>query len=272
MLEVRYRILKGKRAPISSNDLQIMDSSTNCVEGTWDVRENGVPINQEDMMGTLLSFSTNVLETIEKIGSPFLTRREKEAYLHLWRYIGYLIGVQEDVNPCTSIERAQGALESVVLHLLHPNERSKTLANHVLRAVSYRPPTDFSPQLHAQIARGLLGEELSDALQIGTEEDNLWVLFYAWWIFLLLRLMALFMPFIVHRKSKRGLKALNRVRARLRYVVDKSLGREEARNMLNINRSKNKEGYEEAQDVPKCPFGFSARDGIPAPHPLPTKS
>ena len=34
---------------------------------TWDSREYGKPINQEDMMGTLLAFSVNVLDSIEKI-------------------------------------------------------------------------------------------------------------------------------------------------------------------------------------------------------------
>ena len=269
---VRYRILKAKKATKSSENLQgtDWDSSTNRIKVGWDVQENGVPINQEDMMGTLLSFSTNVLETIEKIGSPFLTRREKEAYLHLWRYIGYLIGVKEEINPCTSIERAQGAVESVVLHLLHPNERSKILANNVIRAVSYRAPTDFSPQLHAQLARGLLGVELSNALEIGGEED-LWVSLYAWWIFFSLRLIALFLPFVVHRKSFKGKRALDRVRSRLRYVVDASLGRGSAKSILTNSKNKG-EGRKEAEKSPQCPFGFTASDSIPAPHPLPAAS
>ena len=37
--------------------------------------------------------------------------------------------------------------------------------------------------------------------------------------------------------------------------------------------SKREGGVEEAaEDAPKCPFGFTAADGIPAPHPLPASS
>jgi hypothetical protein len=52
-----------------------------------------------------------------------LTREDKEAYLHLWRYIGYLIGLNEDLNPCVTVEKASGLLESIVIHLIHPDER-----------------------------------------------------------------------------------------------------------------------------------------------------
>ena len=125
--------------------IRLRSSSNN-----WDVKEFGVPINQEDMMGTLLSFSINVIHIVQKIGAPWLTSAEMEACLHLWRYIGYLIGVQEETNPCSSLERANGATESVVLHLLHPNKRSQEVAGSVLRALVGRAPAaHWSLETHA---------------------------------------------------------------------------------------------------------------------------
>jgi len=158
---VRYRILqkfKGKKK--------------------WDTATYGLPINQEDMFATLLSFSTNVLESIDRIaflGIPHVFRgknasvlslQEQNAYLHLWRYIGRLIGVRDEYNMCTNVPASKGAIESVVMHLLHPNDRSQAVANLVLRSVADRPPLMWSFNKHAQAARMLLGENLADALHI----------------------------------------------------------------------------------------------------------
>ncbi len=54
----------------------------------WDIKEYGIPINQEDMMATLCSFSANVLDVINRMSLVPLSLEEEEAYLHLWRYIG----------------------------------------------------------------------------------------------------------------------------------------------------------------------------------------
>ena len=86
----------------------------------------------EDMIGTLLSFSINVIETIKKIGAP-ITLEEEESYIHLWRYVGYLLGVSEEYNPCVNINTSIGVVESIILHILHPDERSGEVARHVLR-------------------------------------------------------------------------------------------------------------------------------------------
>jgi len=68
--------------------------------GAWDVAAFGVPINQEDMAATLLAFSYNVLVGIEAIRGAPLPRADQAAYLHLWRYIGFLLGVDDEHNPC----------------------------------------------------------------------------------------------------------------------------------------------------------------------------
>lgn len=54
---------------------------------SYDEKEYGIPINQEDMCVTLLAFQFNVLSTIEQFG-VHLTQQEKEDFTHLWRYIG----------------------------------------------------------------------------------------------------------------------------------------------------------------------------------------
>ena len=173
----------------------------------WDAAQYGLPINQEDMVGTLLSFSTNVVETIQRMTGR-LTRADEEAYLHLWRYIGHLIGVREEFNPLASIERARGTTESIVMHLLHPDRRSGEVARNVLRAVSGREQgrMRWSYAAHSEMARLLLGHPLADALGLETSlihrlhANLVWALIYV--------LSNIFGPFIGPRQVAAVKKAL----------------------------------------------------------------
>lgn len=60
--------------------------------------EWGVPICQTDLAGTMMSFSVTVTEALVKSGVP-LSDAEKDAYLHLWKVVGYILGVHPDLMP-----------------------------------------------------------------------------------------------------------------------------------------------------------------------------
>ena len=69
----------------------------------WPIEEYGEPINQQDMAGTLQSFSTLIIQGLEKM-SIDLTLEEKEGYYHCWRVVGFIMGVEEELNPPTYLE------------------------------------------------------------------------------------------------------------------------------------------------------------------------
>lgn len=60
----------------------------------WDVRRWGMPINQTDQASTLGLFSGVLLLGCRALGVP-VSRSESRAVMHLWRYIGWLMGVDE---------------------------------------------------------------------------------------------------------------------------------------------------------------------------------
>ena len=131
----------------------------------WDRQAWGVPINQEDMMATLLSFHYNVLFAIERIGIS-LTQAELRDYALLWRYIGYVVGVDEAVNPCDLHEHAKATLESILMHLVEPDSTSEYLSHHVIRSLELRRPTNWSFAAHAEMSRMFMGDELADKLNL----------------------------------------------------------------------------------------------------------
>lgn len=65
----------------------------------------GVPINQEDLLGTLLTFTIVVYDALDRLGVA-ATAAELDAYHHTWCVVGHLIGIRPDLLP---IDRAGAA-------------------------------------------------------------------------------------------------------------------------------------------------------------------
>ncbi len=63
----------------------------------WD-QALGVPISQLHLIGTLLSFSTTVLQGLEKMNIR-VSAGDREAYIHLWKVIGHFLGIQDILLP-----------------------------------------------------------------------------------------------------------------------------------------------------------------------------
>lgn len=64
----------------------------------WDTEEFGEPINQEDMAGTLMSFASLILKGLEQLNIQ-LSTEQQDAYMHCWRIVGHVMGVDEDLIP-----------------------------------------------------------------------------------------------------------------------------------------------------------------------------
>jgi hypothetical protein len=110
-------------------------------------------------MMTCIPIAIAVDKTLTHFKGASLSRYDKESYIHLWRYIGYLIGIDEDFNPCTSYVDVRKSLPSMMNHYLRPNSRSVEVVQHVLRALSnHKPFSVWSYSKHCAMARAILGE------------------------------------------------------------------------------------------------------------------
>ena len=65
-------------------------------ERNWDVETYGIPINQEDLVGTLLSFGVVIIDGLEQLDIT-LTLEQRAGYLHLWHVVGNMMGIDEDL-------------------------------------------------------------------------------------------------------------------------------------------------------------------------------
>ncbi|CAB4703731.1 MAG: DUF2236 domain-containing protein [Actinobacteria bacterium] len=73
-------------------------------EPQWDVARWGRPINQADQAATLGLFDAVVLIGVRALGIP-VSREDSRAVMHFWRYVGWLMGVDDDFLVETERER-----------------------------------------------------------------------------------------------------------------------------------------------------------------------
>jgi hypothetical protein len=177
----------------------------------WDVEKYGIPINQEDMAATLLAFSVNVLFGIDLMAGISLPDQERLDYLALWRYIGWILGVETEfeerlvgqpsleelppLDPCgpgvrcampNPIKNSASILQSVIFHLLDPDEFSVEIAHHLLKITDRRPPSMSMRKIPDEFyknelfyyrcynCRRMIGGPLADALELPLHH-NRWI-------------------------------------------------------------------------------------------------
>jgi hypothetical protein len=65
------------------------------INGRWDAGQWGLPINQADQGWTLGLFSSIMLPGLRRLGVR-VTPSDSLAMMHLWKYVGWLMGVGDD--------------------------------------------------------------------------------------------------------------------------------------------------------------------------------
>lgn len=134
----------------------------------WDAEKLGVPINQEDMAGTLMTFSVSLLDGLHQFDIP-ANRKEEEAYMHHWRVIGHLMGLNEDLLP-DSPEEGRFLLEKVLQRQTAPSEAGVVLTKALIRFTKENLHADFFPKVPEVTMQYLIGDE--KAAMLGVETRN----------------------------------------------------------------------------------------------------
>jgi len=135
--------------------------------GQWD-NSWGLPINQEDMAGTNLSFSLIVIRGLRMLGYS-VSQEEQAAFMHIWAVVGYFSGLDEDLIPENS-KRAQ-QLDTIIKQRqfsvsAHGQELTRSLTDHILSVNKSKATANDILGL----MRYLLGKEIADMLAIEAPE------------------------------------------------------------------------------------------------------
>jgi hypothetical protein len=131
----------------------------------------GEPINQHDMAGTLLLFSSVLIDGLERLGYPF-SSADAEDLIQLWRYVGHVIGVDAELLPASFAEAKR--LEDIVLATQgEPDDDSRALTEALLHVMlrearnegERRRARMITPML-CSMCRVAVGDELADKLGV----------------------------------------------------------------------------------------------------------
>jgi hypothetical protein len=136
--------------------------------GQWRSDVWGAPINQCHMAGTNLMFSVGVLDGLTRLGYRF-EPVEREALVHLWRYAGYLLGVENELLIADEFE-GHRLLDLMFAFEPQPDDDSRALVDALMQT-SYTYVRNFkagqlcSVNLCYGISRALIGDEQAAALR-----------------------------------------------------------------------------------------------------------
>lgn len=98
----------------------------------WDTSKRGLPINQEEMAYTLLTFSYVILRTFKKM-RILVAPEEIEAYLHCWNIVGFVMGVREDMLANT-FDEAEELFGKIKRRQFGDSKDGEALANALVNA------------------------------------------------------------------------------------------------------------------------------------------
>ena len=132
----------------------------------YDKHSYGLPINQEDLLGTMLAFSCVVIEGIEKIGIK-ISIEEKEAVLHLWKCIGYLIGIDEELMP-DNYDTSLHTWKMITDRHFKETEAGSTLTNILVEFLDEILKEKFLDDVIPILMTTLMGEKTMKLLNVRT--------------------------------------------------------------------------------------------------------
>jgi len=127
----------------------------------WDM-EWGLPVNQEDLVGTLFEFSVTPLRFLDTIGVP-VEKPDRDAYVHAWCVAGVLLGVDESLlldenGTPLDFEAAGLRLDVIQERQQQPSWEGQRMTAALLDDLEWRIP------LFASLPRAMLRIGVGDVL------------------------------------------------------------------------------------------------------------
>jgi hypothetical protein len=139
--------------------------------GKWNEAAWGAPVNQHDMAGTTLLFSVAIMDGLRKLGVR-IDSEEGERYIHLWRWVGRVIGVDPQLLPVSEPD-AMRLADLIAATMGAPDQDSRDLTKALFDAawdgaVTPKQKRDAARKVlfGTTLCRELIGEEMADALRV----------------------------------------------------------------------------------------------------------
>jgi hypothetical protein len=124
----------------------------------------GTPINQEDLAGTLLSFSYVVADPMRRLGVR-VSDEDIEAYLHLWNVVGHLLGLRDEMLARDAADAA-ALVDTIRRRQFEASQAGQELTCALLQLMDELTPLHQFDDTIPPLVRHLIGDETADLLNV----------------------------------------------------------------------------------------------------------
>jgi hypothetical protein len=135
----------------------------------WDAATHGTPLSAAHMLLGAAAFSGRLMHHVRRLGGDF-TDEEREAYVHVWRYTGIVMGIPETIM-FQDQASAHRTFQVAAMCEPPPDEDAIILANSIINSapiVLGFTETSERRKMAAyiyQVSRELIGDQLADAFR-----------------------------------------------------------------------------------------------------------
>jgi hypothetical protein len=126
--------------------------------------EWGVPINQEDLAGTLMTFSLQVLVGMKRFRLP-MEPGDELAYLHVWKVVGHLMGIRDELLPA-DLEDAYALATTIFNRQKGRSTAGLELTQALLGFMAAQTPIRWLRGFPATIIRASVDPGVADLLEV----------------------------------------------------------------------------------------------------------
>ncbi|MBS1876344.1 MAG: DUF2236 domain-containing protein [Acidobacteria bacterium] len=137
--------------------------------GLWRA-EWDLPVNQEDMAGTLMAFSWTTIDGLRRLGYP-VSDPEAEAYLHCWKITGHVLGIREDVLP-VDFGDAGALSRRIPERQFAACDEGRLMNDALVKMLQHYLPGDLFDRVPAILMRFFLGDATCDILGVDTVREG----------------------------------------------------------------------------------------------------
>jgi hypothetical protein len=123
--------------------------------------ELGVPINQEDLAGTLMTFTHLIRDGLEKLG---VGKYWPAGYLHAWQAVARMMGIVEAMIPATPDEATE-LCTIIQRRQVEPSPEGRALTTALLEMMTHYAPPGFK-EIPAALMRLFLPPDVADGLGV----------------------------------------------------------------------------------------------------------
>lgn len=128
-------------------------------ERPWDP-DFGVPINQEDLAGTLMVFTYIIIDGLEKLGiAP--TAEEQQGYMETWKPIARILGIREELIPA-SMPAAKELCDTIQRRQVQSCPEGKAMTDALVQMMEHKQPPGPWRQWPAALMRHFLPPDVAD--------------------------------------------------------------------------------------------------------------